>query len=73
MVPPPARTAARVWGLTITSHLVALMEGRLWVESEPGKGSMFHFTARLGVAQSGSEPRRLPRDLHGRAGPGGGR
>lgn len=30
-------------GLTISSHLVGLMQGRLWVESQEGKGSRFHF------------------------------
>jgi len=33
-------------GLTISSQLVGLMGGRLWVESEPGKGSRFYFTTR---------------------------
>ncbi len=34
-------------GLTISSRLVNMLGGRLWVESEPGKGSCFHFTATL--------------------------
>ena len=36
-------------GLAITRQLVELMDGRIWFESETGKGSQFHFTARLGL------------------------
>jgi signal transduction histidine kinase/DNA-binding response OmpR family regulator len=34
-------------GLTICKQIAHLMQGDVWVESEPGKGSTFHFTSRL--------------------------
>jgi len=34
-------------GLTICKWLVGMMGGNIWIESEPGKGSIFHFTSRF--------------------------
>ena len=36
-------------GLTVSERLVEMMNGRIWVESESGKGSIFHFTVRFGL------------------------
>jgi len=38
-------------GLTISSRLVEMMGGRIWVESKENSGSTFHFTVDLGVSQ----------------------
>ena len=37
-------------GLSISSRLVELMGGRMWVESQLGKGSEFHFTLCIPLA-----------------------
>ena len=43
-------------GLTISARLVAAMNGTLTVESEPGRGSAFHFVVRLATV---ADPERI--------------
>jgi len=47
-------------GLTISYQLAGMMGGRLWVESEPGAGSTFHFTAHLEVLPAASDSKTAP-------------
>jgi two-component system sensor histidine kinase/response regulator len=53
-------------GLTIVSQLIGKMGGRLWADSEPGRGSTFHFSARFGRSAKSAAPRaRVAGNLRG--------
>ena len=55
-------------GLSICKELLQMMGGGIWVESEPGKGSTFHFNVKLGLqAQKELSEREFESiDLHGK-------
>jgi signal transduction histidine kinase/DNA-binding response OmpR family regulator/streptogramin lyase len=53
-------------GLAICKQISHLMEGDVWVESQEGKGSTFHFTARVKKSQGKPPPRRVHQSLTGK-------
>jgi len=55
-------------GLSISTRLVKIMGGKMWVESEVGRGTQFHFTLRLGTSEKtiglgGIVPPEILRDV----------
>jgi two-component system sensor histidine kinase/response regulator len=53
-------------GLSISMRLIELMGGRIWVESDAGQGSQFHFTATFGlVEQTQMRPQLALSDVNG--------
>jgi len=53
-------------GLTISKRLAEMMGGKIWVESEHGRGSTFSFTANFGLGKEKAKKRFKPsQDLRG--------
>ena len=55
-------------GLAISTKLVRMMGGAIWVDSEPGRGSTFHVTARIELPEATPEGSQSPSDTASLAG-----
>ncbi len=54
-------------GLAISQRLVSMMGGEIWVESEPGRGSRFIFTARFELGAEKAKKQFVPHaDMRGK-------
>ncbi len=53
-------------GLAICRRMIELMRGRIWLESEVGRGSCFHFTAELEMLRDSVNGDQLDGSLRGR-------
>src|SRR5439155_9542887 len=56
-------------GLTISRNLAAMMSGRMWLESEEGRGSTFFFTTKVALPPAAKEVAHAarPEPVEGRA------
>jgi len=53
-------------GLVISHHLVRMMDGELGLDSAPGRGSRFYFSASFGIGPADAEAASSNRGLHGK-------
>jgi signal transduction histidine kinase len=52
-------------GLAISKRIIEMMGGRIWIDSEPGKGAVFSFTIQVDAAEEKKPPPPLPGEAPG--------